>query len=58
MMEKVFKFKELDKMSMDDELPNDSDMPIDTELDEFGDSLPIPANNELKFHAPQDKNQA
>ena len=26
-------------------------MPIDTELDEFGDSLPIPAANELKFHA-------
>ena len=26
-------------------------MPLDTELDEFGDSLPIPAANELKFHA-------
>ena len=51
MMEKVFKFKELDKMSMDDELPDDSEMPIDTELDEFGDSLHIPATNKLKFHS-------
>ena len=58
MMEKVFKFNELDKMSVDDELPNDSEMPIDTELDEFGDSLAIPATNELKFHATQVKNQA